>query len=366
MHVVVVGAGIMGLSSAWALQRRGFQVTLCDRGSIPNKSSSSYDAHRLIRYPYGRHTGYRALIPEAYEAWDLLWEDLGVTYYAETGTLLFGRPEAPWIETSLADLASVGMAMDPVAPDQVQVRVPGLRLEPGEEAWFSPTGGVLLADRICVHLVRHLEERGVAMRPFHEITRIEPARGEIRFGDGSKSRADAVVVCTGAWPPPDLGEPAADPAFVASRQVVRYLASRSAAWATIPMVLGLDDAEGLYVVPGVSGTKPKIGTHRFTLSGHPDEDRTPTAEEVERLTRVVSRRLPTLVDRPFEDRVCFYAVTPDERFRATRIDRAWYLRGFSGHGFKFGALVGLDLADTVAGHRDEASFLRRVGGFSLE
>ena len=51
MRVIVVGGGIMGLACAWALVRRGHQVTLYEQGPLPNPLGSSHDQHRLIRLP---------------------------------------------------------------------------------------------------------------------------------------------------------------------------------------------------------------------------------------------------------------------------------------------------------------------------
>ena len=53
MRVIIVGGGIAGLSTAWALQKSGVQVTLLEQGPLPNPLASSVDDHRLIRYPYG-------------------------------------------------------------------------------------------------------------------------------------------------------------------------------------------------------------------------------------------------------------------------------------------------------------------------
>lgn len=35
-HLVIVGGGIMGLSTAWAAARRGMRVTLLEQHGIPN------------------------------------------------------------------------------------------------------------------------------------------------------------------------------------------------------------------------------------------------------------------------------------------------------------------------------------------
>ena len=54
-HVVVVGAGIVGASTAWHLARKGFDVTLLDREvpaalDAPSSSVSSWGLHRRVRF----------------------------------------------------------------------------------------------------------------------------------------------------------------------------------------------------------------------------------------------------------------------------------------------------------------------------
>ena len=50
-------------------------------------------------------------------------------------------------------------------------------------------------------------------------------------------------------------------------------------------------------------------------------------------------------------RTCFYSVAEGERFIAEPIGRAWVLAGFSGHGFKFGAVIGEAVAAALSGRR---------------
>jgi glycine/D-amino acid oxidase-like deaminating enzyme len=42
-RIAVVGAGVLGLTTAWALARRGHAVTVLDAGPIPNPEGSSFD-----------------------------------------------------------------------------------------------------------------------------------------------------------------------------------------------------------------------------------------------------------------------------------------------------------------------------------
>ena len=80
MNVIVVGAGIAGLSTAWSLARAGHSVSIVEQGPIPNPLAASGDHHRIIRRAYGKAGGYARLITEAYDAWDELWADLGESH----------------------------------------------------------------------------------------------------------------------------------------------------------------------------------------------------------------------------------------------------------------------------------------------
>jgi len=67
--------------------------------------------------------------------------------------------------------------------------------------------------------------------------------------------------------------------------------------------------------------------------------------------------------RKLEARACFYDVSEGERFLVEPLgERAWVLSGFSGHGFKFGALIGERLADAIAGRIEAQALTRWAAG----
>ncbi len=69
MKILVVGGGIVGLSTAWALVRLGHTPLVYDQGAVPNPTAASYDQHRIIRLAYGERDGYCRMVKPAFQAW---------------------------------------------------------------------------------------------------------------------------------------------------------------------------------------------------------------------------------------------------------------------------------------------------------
>src|SRR2546428_6030061 len=63
--IIVVGAGIFGVTAALELVRRGWRVTLVDPGPIPHPRAASTDISKVIRMAYGGGGGQTQLLGEA-------------------------------------------------------------------------------------------------------------------------------------------------------------------------------------------------------------------------------------------------------------------------------------------------------------
>jgi sarcosine oxidase subunit beta len=216
------------------------------------------------------------------------------------------------------------------------------------DAFLLSRGGVLLAERIVAALARHCAGLGVTFRRAR-VTEADPARGRLALADGTVAEADLLVLAAGPWAPRLLAGLAGRVA--ASRQIVLYLeppAALRAAWAGAPMLLDRGTTGvGFYAVPPVAGTPLKIGDHRFSLDGDAEADpREATAAERDGILALAGGRLRDLgAYRMLGARACYYDVEPREHFILEQAgERAWVMSGFSGHGFKFGALLGLALA----------------------
>ena len=355
----------MGLATAWALARDGHDVELFEQGSLPNPLASSIDEHRLIRHPYGDHVGYARMIDDAYAAWDLLWRDIGQRLYAATGTLALTGNGETWAARSAAALARIGKPMTELKVAELPRRFPMLDPKDVDRAFWIDTGGVLFAQDIVASLARHLSQRvNVRLRPHTPVRTVDLEHGRLITESGNAHGADIVVVAAGAW----IGRllPVGR-RLVPSRQMVIYFDlpdEQRAAWAKAPMIIAKTGDVGLYLVPPAEGRGLKVGDHEFSRTGDPAGGRDAKADEI----RPLLERCRSLL-KGFERwrtnrlKVCFYTVTDDERFVVEKQGaKGWVMSPCSGHGFKFGALMGLELARTIASGRDPAAHARWAAG----
>ena len=377
MKAIIVGGGVMGLCTAWGLAREwaqeGHRIELFEQGALPNPLASSVDEHRLIRHPYGDRTGYARMVDPAFAAWDLLWRDLGLTLYAPTGTLALTGNGADWAERSALSLAAIGRPMTELTLSELRRRFPHLNASGVDKAFWLDTGGVLFAQDIVAALARHLGENPhVRLHPDTPVRAVDLERGRVTANSGETHDADIVVVAAGAWAGRLL--PALlsmGKRLIPSRQIVIYFRlpdDQHAVWAKGPMIIQKTGDVGLYFVPPTEGRGFKVGDHGFSLSGDPDGNRDAREEEIRPLLERC-RGLFKGFDSWRTERLkaCFYTVTEDERFVVEKPGaKGWVMSPCSGHGFKFGALMGLELARTIASERDPLQHARWAAGLEGE
>ncbi len=352
-HVLVVGGGIAGLLTAWALARRGVGVTLFEQGPLPNPHGSSFDEHRIIRHAYGALDGYARLIPGAFALWERLWGDLGVRGYEETGAAYFLRDDMSWYEPSIRSLRELGIAHRDVALDEAASRYPMINPEGLRRVVETAGAEMLFPATIVTALVAALPAMGVRLAACCPVGAVDADAGVVTAA-GERHRGDAVVVAAGAWV--DRLVPSLRGVAVPSRQAVVFLAppaDLASAWAGAPAMLNRSLSGGTYTLPPRRGTRLKVGDHVFSRRGDPDDDRLARPEDLERL-------LPALrvgfrdVERyaVLERRACFYTVTEDERFLVRPVGhRAWVLSACSGHGFKLAPAMAEAVAQALTGER---------------
>ncbi|MGF1477440.1 MAG: FAD-dependent oxidoreductase [Geminicoccaceae bacterium] len=357
--VIVVGAGIMGTSVAWALAKRGFRVVVLDQAALPNADGSSIGPTRLIRYPYGPMHGYARMVSDAFSAWEKLWLDLGERLIVERGLIIISDGEDPWVAGAEQSMAVMEVPHARLNANELRTRFPLLRVGDGEWGLTTPTGGILLTRRILEGMHAWLVEKGIGLHSNSPVDEVDADRSTVRLRSGETLEAGWIVTAAGPWTPRLIPELAS--VLTPSRQLdidVTVPADRQAAWADMPILLdGVAwRSNGFYAVPPVDGHPLKVGDHRFTMTGDPDRNRTPVPSELEQIFELFAARVADVDGYAVAGgRSCFYTVAPDERFQLDQWGTHLALSGFSGHGFKFGPLLGEAMAMLVAGERDFSS-----------
>lgn len=349
MNIIVVGAGIAGLSTAWSLVKRGHRVTLLEQGPIPNPLAASGDHHRIIRRAYGAASGYGSVITEAYEAWDELWADLGENFLDPRGFLCISREPGDEAESLRDGLSEGGYPFEMVAPEDAALRWPFLDGDAIRYAFFSPEGGALHCRRIATGVAVWLRENGATVREHVKVAAVEPV-GRVRLESGEVLAADRVVVAAGAWVLKLFPELARD--LTAYRTAVVYLeppADLKQAWEAAPVILDVGGKTDGYIIPPTGGAGLKFGSglHK-EKSADADAKRTPLPSEGEAVRDLFSPPIARLAEYRVKDvATCAYTFTADDKFFAAETGRCLVVSACSGHGYKFGAAVGRRVAESV-------------------
>jgi sarcosine oxidase len=350
MNIIIVGAGIAGLATAWSLTKRGHAVTLLEQGPIPNPLSASGDHHRIIRRAYPSGSGYGRVITEAYAAWDELWTDLGERHYDHRGFACISRVPGDEAEDYLQGLREGGFPFEMLNAEDAVVRWPFLDPATIRYAYCSDEGGALHCKRIALSLAEWLRANGADVREHVKVEAVDGAAGTVTLAGAEVLAADRVVVTAGAWVTklfPDLAS-----TLVTKRTAVVYLeppADLKAAWERAPVILDVGGATDGYIIPPSGGGGLKFGTglHK-RLNPDADVDRVPREGEGQEILRHFSPPIARIDEYRVTDVVtCAYTFTSDERFFATGAGKALVVSACSGHGYKFGAAIGRRVADTL-------------------
>jgi sarcosine oxidase, subunit beta len=338
--VVVVGAGVVGLSIAFHLTQRGASVKVFDRAGIGAGASGVQPggvrqqwgtrvncllARESMQFYAGARELLRMRVDPGFQA-------CGYLFLAHSESALARMRENVRLQNEL------GIQSQIVAPAEAAELVAGLDIA-------SVVGGAWSGDDGYFDRPQSLVEAFGALVDVQigEVLEIRD-EGAIRLVPGGELQADAVVVATGVDTPRLLPE-------LPIRPEARYL------FFSDPIRERLLDP--LVVSPERHFAAKQLGDGRLLASdlsalGDPEAELAGWRANVrssfeELLPQLVFVALPTLVEG-------IYDVTPDHQAILGRVrDRVWAAAGFSGHGFMLAPAVGRIIAESVIDGREDAA-----------
>jgi monomeric sarcosine oxidase len=349
VEVAVVGAGLLGSATAWALGARGVQAVALEQFQLDHARGSSHGATRIFRLSYPDPV-YVRLAVTAQAAWTRLQADAGEQLLVTTG----GLDAGPGAGQCAAALAECGVEHSWLAPGDLRDRFPGIAVRPGERMLFQPDAGACLAGRTVAALQRLALRAGVDVRAGTPVLGIDP-RGDrvvLRTPAGEIS-ARAAVIAAGPWSERLLaGALTRAPRLTATVQQVRYFTARDPGGPWPTFIEWPPDDAIWYAVPKAGGAPGvKVGAHAPGRAVDPRDgpfgEIDPALEE--QVAGYVRARLPGLEPAGLAPETCLYTMTADEDFVVDREGPIVVGAGCSGHAFKFGPLLGEMLAGLATG-----------------
>lgn len=242
--IVIVGAGIMGLSTAIHLARRGYRdVTVFDKQPFDESQYSymrgadaaSADINKIVRSTYGSQTEYQELTMEAIAGWDEWNRELalgrivppgmgtGDRVFVRNGSVSLSSSAAlpAWERASIESMEAAGRPDVHLSTADARHRGVARRrglahaLDPFQRAprglpfsgVLDTAGGMAVADKACrfaLHYARLLGARfvfGPEAGFFESFRREGGAVTGIRTRDGRTHRAALTLVACGGWTP---------------------------------------------------------------------------------------------------------------------------------------------------------------------
>ncbi len=370
LDTVVIGGGAMGSAAAWALSRRGRQVTLVEQFGPGHKIGASHGSTRNLNPGYHRPE-YVAMLAEGLSLWEDLEQESGEQLLARTGIVNHG-PD-PRLPEVAAALNQAGIPAEFLSPAEAGERWRGIRFD--QQALHMPDGGQLNPEAALPALQRLATARGAEIRHHTKVVELQVMADDVRLTLESAAgievvTAGQVVVTAGGWTEKLLAGAGGSTGLripklrVTQEQPAHFrVVDQGVTWPGFNHMPGTGAQYKDWYSPVYGMQTPgegiKAGWHGVGPVVDPDRRSfQPEPAQLAALQDYARAWLPGVDADSFEAISCTYTTTPDEDFILDRIGPVVIGAGFSGHGFKFTPVVGRILADLATGNRPAPEIFR--------
>ncbi|XP_030648709.1 peroxisomal sarcosine oxidase isoform X2 [Chanos chanos] len=305
---IVIGAGVQGCFTAYHMAKNKQSTLLLDQFLLPHSRGSSHGQTRIIRKAYEQDF-YTHMMEECYTLWAQLEREAGVSLFRRTGILVKGPAEDQDFQLFRDTVQRNAVPTEELTPDQFSRRLPQVTLRSGEGTFIDTTAGVLYADRALRAAQGVFQSLGGVIQDGEKVLNIQPGSTVTVTTACGVYKAKTLVITAGPW--------------------ANTLLSHT------DLQLPLE-----------------ICYHMGSKTEPDERDRQKDQTDVHVLSHFVSDYLPGLEPEPAVVETCMYTVTPDHHFVLDYhpIHRNIVIgAGFSGHGFKFGPVVGKILCELSLG-----------------
>ena len=342
-EVAIVGAGLLGLAAARSLAARGRDVTVLELAHVGHDGAGSKGSCRIFRLGYA-DPGYVAAARRAGELWRDLEDAAGYPILLPTPQLTLGFGQHAVLDA----MQAAGARCELLPAAEAAQRFPAIRA--AGPALLEPDSAVIAAPEALRALRASAADIRTGVRV---ISLADDGRQVTLRTSAGPLTARTVIVTAGPW---SGGLLASAGVSVPSRPTLEQVGFVKPAAAADPVTVPIfiDHGEQApYGLPVPFSSLYKIGIHPSGPVTDPDaQQRSDDPALLARLAEVAARYLPGHDPEPVSGERCVYDNTPDEDFIIDRVGNVVIGCGTSGHGFKFGPLLGEWLAALATGTGD--------------
>ncbi len=359
VDVIVLGGGIVGASTAYALVKQGYSVRLVDQYEVGHKRGSSHGDGRVVRFNYTEAI-YVEMAMQAYQAWDTLSTAADEKLLHTTGLIEYAPVGDEAITVTERILKQYDIAYERLSTQVANERFPQYNFDKEGDILFQPGGAVACATPAVKALWRLFIEAGGIAQTNTRIKAMDVQAEQITLTteSGEILQSAQLVLAAGGWTKQFAAQLGLDLPLDVTQEILAYFPPKSDVVnhhvGTMPVMLDhfkIPDTDAqFYSLPMIDVQGVKMGWHHSGVDMNPDDERRIVPEIVSELQAWVDRRYPHLQNEPMQIDTCLYTNTPDYHFildKHPQYDNVTIGAGFSGHGFKFGPLLGELLASLV-------------------
>jgi len=358
-NIIIVGAGIFGVTAAQALQQRGYTVTVLDAGMIPNPLASSKDITKMIRMDYGDDDFYFDLMEEAFAGWDAWNAAWGEELYHEDGFLIMKKslmqPGSFELE-SFSRLQERGHPAKRMSSADLAANHPHWNSALYVDGYTNPRAGWAESGNVVQRITEDLIEDGVnvhAQAAFEEFVEEQGRVVGVKTENGDTYLGDTVIFAVGAWTSAYLPE-LQDSMWPTGVPVMHFQPENVDNFTPptfLPWAADISNT-GWYGFPKDKTGVVKVANHGKGVPVDPINDpRELPAGTENKFRAFLAETFPQLADAPkVGERLCLYCDTWDgDLWIDQHPDKPGLVvaAGGSGHGFKFAPVLGDIIADVT-------------------
>jgi glycine/D-amino acid oxidase-like deaminating enzyme len=339
-EIAIVGGGVVGAATAFALANRGVATVLLEAADAGHACGSSKGTARiwhLAGYPTEEYfeRGIRSLA-----RWRELERESGATLLVDVDG---GLSTGAGVEQQAALLRAAERDAQLLSASDVARRFPGLALPMNAPALYQRDSAVILANVALGALYASAERAGAQVIHRAVVNRLEVTRhGPKLHTTVGLIHASRVIVTAGPWTKRLLATVGIEIDVAVYEQTIAWFHLPSA---PLPVLIDYDEPGPYWLPDPGHGLKAALHTPGRSISDPDDPPGTGDQNDVREVARWVAARLPGARPEVISVETCRYTWAGDERFKTEKHGAIIVGSACSGRGFHLAPHTAELLAD---------------------